>query len=118
MSKDKTKWEIGKWATLWLVWQCVPVLGYAGGGDPISGDGELLRWSEAGTWEREGFRVASCEDEGCLCPAMVPVAGKTVRIPAGARVLLDVDTPVLNGLMVHGELIFEDKAGVGYRRIG
>jgi cell migration-inducing and hyaluronan-binding protein len=36
-----------------------------------------------------------------------------VTIPAGASVLLDVDTPVLDGVMVHGELVFEDKAGVG-----
>ncbi len=36
-----------------------------------------------------------------------------MTIPAGAEVLLDVDTPVLAGLMVHGKLIFEDKPGVG-----
>jgi hypothetical protein len=36
-----------------------------------------------------------------------------VTIPAGVSVLLDVETPVLGGVMVHGELVFEDKAGVG-----
>lgn len=73
----------------------------------------MLRWSEHTTWEQPGFRVATCDDESCLCPPMVPIEGKSVTIPMGARVLLDVDTPVLNGVMIHGELIFEDKPGVG-----
>lgn len=74
---------------------------------------EWLRWSDPETWQQAGFRVATCDDESCTCPPMVPIEGKSVTIPHGARVLLDVDTPVLNGVMIHGELIFEDKPGVG-----
>lgn len=74
---------------------------------------EPLRWSELSTWQQPGFRVATCSEEDCPCEPMVPVEGKSVTIPAGASVLLDVDTPVLNGVMIHGELIFEDKPGVG-----
>lgn len=74
---------------------------------------KVMRWSELSTWQQPGFRVAICSDADCLCAAMVPIEGKSVVIPAGARVLLDVDTPVLNGLMIHGELLFEDVPGVG-----
>lgn len=78
-----------------------------------SPNGPLLRWSEPATWQGEGFRVATCDDEACLCDPVVPTEGKSVTIPAHARVLLDVDTPVLNGVMIHGELLFEDTAEVG-----
>lgn len=80
---------------------------------PGLADRPLSRWSDPATWEQPGFRVATCNEVDCLCAPMVPVEGKSVTIPPGARVLLDVDTPVLNGVMVHGELIFEDKPGVG-----
>jgi cell migration-inducing and hyaluronan-binding protein len=72
-----------------------------------------LRWSDPATWQQPGFRVATCNDLSCPCVPEVPIAGKNVTIPEGAEVLLDVDTPVLAGLMVHGKLIFEDKPGVG-----
>jgi hypothetical protein len=72
-----------------------------------------LRWSDPATWQRPGFRVATCNDLSCACVPDVPIAGKNVTIPAGAEVLLDVDTPVLSGLMVEGTLVFEDKPGVG-----
>ncbi|MCC5846925.1 MAG: G8 domain-containing protein [Verrucomicrobia bacterium] len=74
---------------------------------------ELKRWSELSTWQQPGFNVATCNEETCACEPVVPVEGKSVTIPHGARVLLDVDTPVLNGVTVMGELIFEDKPGVG-----
>ena len=80
---------------------------WAGHGD------EIFLWSEEATWHQPGFRVATCNDLECLCEPMFPIAGKSVTIPSGARVLLDVDTPVLNGVMIHGELIFADQAGVG-----
>jgi hypothetical protein len=80
---------------------------------PGFADSILYRWSDPATWDQPGFRVATCNELDCLCAPMVPVEGKSVTIPPGARVLLDVDTPVLNGVMIHGELIFEDKAGVG-----
>lgn len=78
---------------------------------------EGVYWSEAATWQLGGFEVSGpCATTGaaeCGCPVTVPNVGKTVVIPAGARVILDVETPVLNGLMIHGELIFADHAGVG-----
>jgi len=49
-------------------------------------------WSDPATW---GGRV--------------PQAGQSLIIPFGKRVLLDVSPPPLNGLEIHGSLIFDDQ---------
>ncbi len=40
----------------------------------------------------------------------VPKAGDKVDIPTGQTVLLDVSPPPLNGVTIHGKLIFSDKS--------
>lgn len=54
------------------------------------------RWSSSFTW-------------GGLPP---PLEGESVYIQAGQTVLLDTDTPVLNLILIEGELIFEDEHDV------
>lgn len=55
-----------------------------------------VRWSDPATWS-----------------GRPPQAGHSVTIPAGDRVILDVSTPPLRSVLVLGELVFEDKPGVG-----
>lgn len=55
-----------------------------------------VRWSDPATWS-----------------GRPPQAGGVVTIPAGDRVILDVSTPPLRSVLVLGELVFEDKPGVG-----
>ena len=50
-------------------------------------------WSEASSWPNN----------------TVPVAGDVVMIPADKHIILDIDTPALGGLMIHGTLEFMEK---------
>lgn len=73
----------------------------AGKGKAVSLKGTIMfkyvdRWSSNFTW-------------GGLPP---PLEGESVYIQAGQTVLLDTDTPVLNLLLIEGELIFEDEQDV------
>lgn len=73
----------------------------AGKGKAISLKGTFMfkyvdRWSSNFTW-------------GGLPP---PLEGESVYIQAGQTVLLDTDTPVLNLILIEGELIFEDEHDV------
>lgn len=57
--------------------------------------GHKMRWSDPATW---GGRL--------------PGAGQAVRIPSGARVVLDVSPPAVGGLEVDGTLTFARKRNV------
>ena len=48
-------------------------------------------------------------DPGGWPGGALPQAGDVVTIPHGSRVLLDVDPPPLGGLMLHGDLVFDDR---------
>src|SRR5262245_8301167 len=54
------------------------------------------RWSDANTWSDK----------------KVPAAGSLVTIDAGKEVVLDVNTPALNGVTVNGKLSFANTADV------
>ncbi len=59
---------------------------------PLVVNRSLERWSEPATW---GGRL--------------PQAGDLVSIPASKTVLLDVSPPALRGLLIEGELIFDQR---------
>ena len=42
-------------------------------------------------------------------PVGLPLAGEVVTIPAGRSIMLDTDPPELGGLVIEGELVFEEK---------
>ena len=50
--------------------------------------GKATKWSDPATWPNR----------------KVPVAGDKVTIDAGKQVVLDVNTPALNGLTINGKL--------------
>src|SRR5580698_7510654 len=54
------------------------------------------RWSDPATWPNR----------------KVPVAGDKVTIDAGKEVVLDVNTPPLNGLTINGKLSFANNKDV------
>src|SRR6516162_1755507 len=58
--------------------------------------GKATKWSDAATWPNR----------------KVPVAGDKVTIDAGKEVVLDVNTPPLNGLTINGKLSFANTADV------
>lgn len=51
-------------------------------------------WSDASSWPS----------------GKVPVEGDEVEIPTGTLMILDVDTPVLNSLLINGRLEFDENA--------
>ena len=53
----------------------------------------LDRWSAPTTWQYQE----------------PPLAGDTVWVPAGQSILVDVSPPVLNLVLVEGELVFDNK---------
>ena len=55
-----------------------------------------LRWSSAATWQSLGLPF--------------PATGLDVVVPAGVTVLLDVETPILRVVTVHGALVFDADA--------
>ncbi len=60
-----------------------------------SSSGPISLWSNPATWN-----------------GVVPIAGQDVTIPAGKRVVLDVQTPILGRVNVQGELLASHQADV------
>src|ERR1700674_4538266 len=58
--------------------------------------GKATKWSDPATWPNR----------------KVPVAGDKVTIDAGKEVVLDVNTPPLNGLTINGKLSFANNKDV------
>src|SRR6516162_3926906 len=63
---------------------------------PAATAAKATKWSDPGTWPNR----------------KVPVAGDKVTIDAGKEVVLDVNTPPLNGLTINGKLSFANTADV------
>src|SRR5580765_6119592 len=64
--------------------------------NPGAPAGRATKWSDAATWPNR----------------KVPVAGDKVTIDAGKEVVLDVNTPPLNGLTINGKLSFANNKDV------
>ena len=64
--------------------------------NPAAPAAKATKWSDAATWPNR----------------KVPVAGDKVTIDAGKEVVLDVNTPALDGVTVNGKLSFANTADV------
>lgn len=75
---------------------------------PISSNRQSKSWMEPPLILRLSKAVGLWSDPATW-GGWVPQAGQSVIIPSGKRVLLDVTPPPLNGLEIHGSLIFDDQ---------
>ena len=83
------------------------------GCDMLDGDGYLngtFKWSEESFWKNctACFPNKAQLQEKIDSGDWIPKASDEVIIPNGAAIILDIDTPILKSLQIHGSLTFSE----------